>query len=145
MGTMSHADRGTMGYLIISPWSLLLVCLLKNLVEILIKSIDIPISDLFVKYQRHHGKTTELQGEAPLGPKRPIYIWCGYSFVILYIIQNTLLLLVMDSHDIHYTYYVIEGIYMYLTETNYDLLISSPPSPFELQSQTSAMHLSYSL
>jgi len=32
----------------------------------LIKSIDIAISDLLVKYQRHYGKTTKLQGEAPL-------------------------------------------------------------------------------
>jgi len=32
----------------------------------LLKSIDIAISDLFVKYQRHHGKTTKLEGEAPL-------------------------------------------------------------------------------
>jgi len=32
----------------------------------LVKYIDIAISDLFVKYQRHHGKTTKLQGEAPL-------------------------------------------------------------------------------
>jgi len=32
----------------------------------LLKSIDIAISDLFVKYQRHHGKSTKLQGEAPL-------------------------------------------------------------------------------
>jgi len=32
----------------------------------LLKSINIVISDLFVKYQRHHGKTTKLQVEAPL-------------------------------------------------------------------------------
>jgi len=32
----------------------------------LIKSINIAISDLFAKYQRLHGKTTKLQGEAPL-------------------------------------------------------------------------------
>jgi len=36
------------------------------LVEILIKSIDIAIFDPFVKYQRHHGKTTKLQVEASL-------------------------------------------------------------------------------
>jgi len=61
------------------------------LVEILIKSIDIAISDLFAKYQRHHGMTTKLQGKAAL-----IYIWWGYSFAILYTIQNTLLLLLMN-------------------------------------------------
>jgi len=33
------------------------------------------------------------------------YIWRGYSFDVLYIIQNTPLLLIMDSHDIHYTSY----------------------------------------
>jgi len=38
----------------------------KKSVEMLIKSINIAISDLFVKYQRHYGKTTKLQGEAPL-------------------------------------------------------------------------------
>jgi len=38
----------------------------NNLVEMLLKPIDIAISDLFVKYQIHHGKTTKLQGEAPL-------------------------------------------------------------------------------
>jgi len=32
----------------------------------LLKSIDIAIFDLFIKYQRYHGKTTKLQGEAPL-------------------------------------------------------------------------------
>jgi len=32
----------------------------------LLKSIDIIISDLFVKYQRHHSKTTKLRVEAPL-------------------------------------------------------------------------------
>jgi len=32
----------------------------------LLKSIHIATSDLFVKYQRHHGKTTKLQVEAPL-------------------------------------------------------------------------------
>jgi len=32
----------------------------------LLKSTDIAISNFFVKYQRHHGKTTKLQGEAPL-------------------------------------------------------------------------------
>jgi len=32
----------------------------------LLKSIDIAISDLFVNYQRHHGKTTKLQVEAAL-------------------------------------------------------------------------------
>jgi len=65
-GTMGHADWGTMGHLIIVPWSLLLVCLPKKFVEMLLKSIDIAIIDLFVKYQRHHGKTTKLQGEVPL-------------------------------------------------------------------------------
>jgi len=63
---MGHADRGTMGYLIIAPRSLLLVCLPKKFVEMLLKSLDIAISDLFVKYQRHHGKTTKLLVEAPL-------------------------------------------------------------------------------
>jgi len=38
----------------------------KKLVEMLLKYINVAISDLFVKYQRHHGKTTKLQGEAPL-------------------------------------------------------------------------------
>jgi len=57
---------GTIGHLIIAPWSLLLVCLPKKLDEMLIKSIDMAASDLFVKYQRHHGKTTKLQVEAPL-------------------------------------------------------------------------------
>jgi len=32
----------------------------------LMQSIDIAISDLFVKYQRHHGKTTKLKGKASL-------------------------------------------------------------------------------
>jgi len=32
----------------------------------LLKSIDIAISDHFEKYQRHHGKTTKLHGKAPL-------------------------------------------------------------------------------
>jgi len=32
----------------------------------LIKFLYIAIADFFVKYQRHHGKTTKLQGEAPL-------------------------------------------------------------------------------
>ena len=49
---MGHADRGTMGHLIIAPWSLLLVCLPKKLVELLIKYIDVAIFDYFVKYQR---------------------------------------------------------------------------------------------
>jgi len=47
-------------------WSLLLVCLPKKLVAMLLKSIDIAISDFFVKYRRRHGKTTQLQDEAPL-------------------------------------------------------------------------------
>jgi len=64
--TMGHADRGTMGHLIIAPLSLLLVCLPKKLVQLLLKSINIANSNLFVKYQRHHGKTTKLQGEAPI-------------------------------------------------------------------------------
>jgi len=39
----------------------------KKLIELLLKSINIAISDLFVKYQRHHGKTiSKLQVEAPL-------------------------------------------------------------------------------
>jgi len=40
--------------------------LLQKLDEMFIKSIDIAIIELFVKYQKHHGKTTKLQGEAPL-------------------------------------------------------------------------------
>jgi len=41
--------------------------------------------------------------------------------------QNTPLLLLVDSHDI-IIYYMIEGIYMYLTKINCDLLICSPLS-----------------
>jgi len=41
----------------------------KDLDEMLIKSIDIAISERFVKHQRHHGRW---------------YIWLGYSFVLLY-------------------------------------------------------------
>jgi len=32
----------------------------------LLKFIDLAISDLFLKYPRHHSKTIKLQGEAPL-------------------------------------------------------------------------------
>jgi len=47
---LNLAIRGTMGHLIIVPWSLLSVYLTEKLVEILLKSINIAISDLFVKY-----------------------------------------------------------------------------------------------
>jgi len=93
----------------------------------LIQFIDIAISDLFVKYQRHHNKTTKLQSQAAL-----ICIWCGYSFAILYIIQNTLLHVATNGYSHAWcSFYIIP-----LREYTCMYLLISPPST--LQPQTSA-------
>jgi len=55
----------------------------------------------------------------------------------------TIIDVIYNEYMIFIIYYIIEGIYMYLTKINCDLLISSP-SPSVLQSQSLAMHLSYS-
>jgi len=86
---MGHADWGTIGHLILAP------CLPKKLDEMLIKSIDIAISGLFVKYQTHHGKTTKLQGEIPqyiccVLPSGPLYLGTGAQWADFLVMKISL-------------------------------------------------------
>jgi len=77
----------------------------------LIKAIDIAISDIiFVKYQRHHGKTTQLQR---LSCPNIIYIWWGFGFTILHITKHSA---VGTNRSSWYAFihYNIEGIYSIL-------------------------------